>query len=362
MHQQLSRIQFVFLSLWLVLGTGILVMPFVIGQFVVRDAWITALLFSLGGVVVTGVVALFRWTFPRRSLVEGCHTAFGPVVGRVASLWLLYMMFITDCIVLREASLFVNTTVLPVTPIYLLTALLMIPVAFAVYQGLEVIGRMAEIITPIGIGISLILFLMALQHADPSQIQPVLADGWKPILQGGVVLWMYTWEFLFVLQLRDAVPPRQLAKDLLITTFIISLAGVVAELTVPMVLGPSVTYTNFPILEVVRTIRFGEFIERLDTLYVMGVVMTIFLKLSFIHYAFVTGISQWFALRDYRSAVWSGGAVVWAGSLFLIHNSAAMMDFIMYTLWGYFTLTGMLIPPLAVAVQRWRQRRFLENR
>jgi spore germination protein (amino acid permease) len=283
------------------------------------------------------------------------------VVGRAASFWFLSLMFINDCFVLREISLFVNTMVLPVTPIYLLTALFIIPVAYAVYQGLEVIGRMAEIITPVGVGITLILFLLAMQNADPSHIQPVLADGWKPVLQGGVVLWAFAWEFLLLLQLGDAVPPRRLVKDLLITTLIITLAGVVAELTVPMVLGPSLTYSTYPILEVVRTIRFGEFIERLDTLYVMGAIMTIFLKLSLIHYVFVIGIRQWFALRHYRPAVWSGGAAVWAGSLFFIRDSAAMMDFFLYTLWGYLTFTGMVIPLLAVAVQRWRQRQSLQN-
>ncbi|MBX6395990.1 MAG: endospore germination permease [Alicyclobacillaceae bacterium] len=361
MHQQLSRVQVVFLSLWIVLGTGILVMPFAIAQFVVRDAWITAFLFALGGVVVTGVIALFRWTFPRQSLVEGCHTAFGPVIGRVLSFWFLYLVFINDCFVLREISVFVNTAVLPITPNYFLTALFIIPVAYAVYQGLEVIGRMAEIITPVGIGITLILFLLAIQNADPSHIRPVLADGWKPVLQGGVVLWAFAWEFLLLLQVGEAVPPRRLVKDLLITTLIITLAGVVAEVTIPMVLGQSLTYSTYPILEVVRTIRFGEFIERLDTLYVMGVVTTIFLKLSLIHYVFVTGISRWFGLRHYRPAVWSGGAAVWAGSLFFIHDSTAMMDFLLYTLWGYFTFTGMVIPLMAVAVQRWRRRRSLQG-
>ncbi|MDI3257660.1 MAG: endospore germination permease [Kyrpidia sp.] len=357
MRPQLSRLQFVFLSTWLILGTGILTMPFAIGQFVVRDTWLVPFLFPLGGVIVTGVIVLFRWTFPRQSLVEGCHTAFGPVVGRAVSLWWLYLMFVTECFVLREAAIFINTTVLPSTPNYMVTAIFMIPVAYAVYQGVEVIGRTAEIITPIGIGVILILFFLAMQHADPSYLQPVLADGWRPVLQGSVMIWAYAWEFLFVLQLGEEGRQLRVGKELLVTILILTLAGVVAELTVTLVLGPSLRSTIYPLLEVVRSIRIGDFIERLDTFYVMGVITTIFLKLSLIHYAFANGISQWFGLRHYRPAVWSGGAAVWTGSLFFIHNNIALLNIILYTVWGYFTFTGMVIPPLAVAVQRWRRRR-----
>ncbi|CAB3390120.1 GerAB/ArcD/ProY family transporter [Kyrpidia spormannii] len=361
MHPQLSRVQFVFLSTWLILGTGILTMPFAIGQFAIRDSWIAPLLFAVTGGIVVGVIALFRRMFPGQSLVEGYHMAFGPIVGRAASLWFLYMTFLTESFVLREVSLFSNITVLPSTPNYVVTAVFMIPVAYAVYLGAEVVGRVGEIITPLGIAITLILFLLSMQHADPSHLRPVLADGWKPILQSGVVLWVYAWEFLFVLQLREEVQQQRLVKDLLITILIITSAGVVAELTITMILGPSVTYSIYPILEVVRTIRIGDFLERLDTFYVMGVITTIFVKLSLIHYIFTTGLSHWFGLRHYRPTVWSGAAVVWTGSLFLIHNSVSLMNFILYTAWGYFTFTAMVIPLLAVVVQWWRQRRGLHQ-
>ncbi|CAB3389983.1 MULTISPECIES: GerAB/ArcD/ProY family transporter [Kyrpidia] len=357
MHtQQLSRVQFVMLSIWLFLGTGFLTLPFAIGQFTVRDAWIVPFLFIPQGVIVAGVITWFRQTFPGQSLVEGCHTAFGPWWGRIPSLWFLIMTLVVECFVLREVGLFLTTTVLPSTPEYVVNAMFLIPVAYAVYQGVEAVGRLGETITPIGMGITLVISVLSMQYADPSHYHPVLADGWTPILRGSIVVWMYAWLLLFVLQLGEAVPQR-LGKDLLIMVLIITSAGLVAEPTICMVLGPSAAYSLYPILEVVRTIRIADFLERLDTFYVMGVVVGIFLQCSFIHYALVTGISQWTGLGHYRPAVWSGAVLAWAGSIFFIRNESMFLEYVMYVGWGYLTFTGIAVPLLAVVVHRWRQRR-----
>lgn len=59
MHIQLSKQQFLFLSIWLVLGTGILLLPAAVGRFVMRDGWITAALSVIGGLAIVAVVFLF---------------------------------------------------------------------------------------------------------------------------------------------------------------------------------------------------------------------------------------------------------------------------------------------------------------
>ncbi|ADG06924.1 GerAB/ArcD/ProY family transporter [Kyrpidia tusciae] len=360
MKQQMSRLQFVFLALWLIVGTGILTLPFTIGQITIRDGWISAILLLPGGAVVITVIALFRRVFPNQSLVEALHEALGPFVGRAASLWFIYMIFVTECFVLREGSVFLSTTVLPSTPNYIVAGAFILPVAYVTYQGAEVLGRMAEIITPIGVGVILVLFMLALPYLNPSYLQPVLADGWSPVVRADVVPWAYMWETMFFLQFRG-VPGQWMTKGLLITTLLISAIGVIAEFTVIAVLGPGIRYSAYPLLEVVRTIRIADFIERLDTLYVMGVVTTIFLKLSVIHFAFTTAIQNWFAPCQYRRMVWSSAILLWAGSFFLIHNSNAIMDIIMKVVWGYFTSTGLAGPLLAVIVQRWRQHRAIRR-
>ncbi|MDI3257892.1 MAG: endospore germination permease [Kyrpidia sp.] len=355
MDQRLSLPQFVFLMIWLVLGTGILTMPFAIGQFVVRDAWISACLFPLGASAIIGVVALFTRTFRGATLIEGVQAAFGPYVGGAVTLWILIVMWTTSSIMLREISLFINNTVMPRTPNFIITLLLILPAAYAVYQGLEVIGRLAEVITPVGIAITVTLYLLAMQHADFSRLQPVLADGWEPVLRGAVVPWGFAAELVFSLLLANSLERGPLLRGLWFASAFISLAGVVAETTITSILGASRTFTNFPILEVVRTIRIGGFVERLDPLYVMGVITTMFLKLSLFHYGLCTALRQWLRLKTSRPVVWPAAAVVWAGSILLVRDAAKFQDLVLFGLWGYLLFTAFVIPSAAVAVYRLRR-------
>ncbi|ADG06079.1 GerAB/ArcD/ProY family transporter [Kyrpidia tusciae] len=356
MSVQLSRPQFLFLCIWLVLGTGILLLPASVGKFALRDGWISAGLASIGGFVVIGVIGLFTRVFPGESLLQGYLAAFGPWLGRLAGLWQLLLVFIVEALVARELEEFIATTILPNTPSTWIAGMILFPACYATYLGLEVVGRMGEIISPIGIIITLGLFLLATPYLDFSYIHPVLADGWDAILRGDVVLWALLAEFTFTLQIRHSTDANWYLRTLGTAVLILAGSGVIAELTVHLVLGLSTQYTFYPILEVVRAIRIGDFLERLDTLYVIGVVATIFLKLSFLHYVLTSGLQEWATLQHQRPLVWSGGIVVWAACLFLWHGREDKLFLIQEVMWGYITVGGVGLVGLAAVVQlirRW---------
>lgn len=118
-------------------------------------------------------------------MIEAYHAAFGPWLGRLAGLWQLILIFITEALVVRELEEFIATTILPNTPSYVIAGLILFPACYGAYHGLEVVGRMAEIISPIGIAITLGLFLLSIPYMEPDQIRPVLADGWSPSCGAG---------------------------------------------------------------------------------------------------------------------------------------------------------------------------------
>ncbi len=61
------------------------------------------------------------------------------------------------------------------------------------------------------------------------------------------------------------------------------------------------------ILEVVRSIRIGRNLERLDTLYILAVMTTILIKLSVFQYAWCEGMKDVFKLSSHRIVTLSGG-------------------------------------------------------
>ncbi|PWI57555.1 GerAB/ArcD/ProY family transporter [Sulfoacidibacillus thermotolerans] len=354
MQIQISRVQLITILVWVVLGTGIVTIPAAIAQFTIHDAWMIPLFFLFGGGGVALVAHLFMKTFPHQSLAQAAENSLGHIFGSGLVIWILIWLYLAVTTIARELSAFATTVILPHTPEYVISAFNLFVVAYLVYLGLEVIARVNEFITPLVLISVPILFILSVRNFEFEQFLPMFADGMSPIARAAVVqLLDYSLEMLIVLQIIPTLEsPQTIGKDILIASAIITgILSLIVTLTVGIV-GPSTSYLNYPVLEIVRSIRIGKFIERLDTLYVMGVVSTLILKVAMFHYCLCDTWKDLFHLSSIRLLAWSGGLVVWTGSLFLFGNMADVYHFIMDTAPIYFLLTMVGIPLLLIATQK----------
>ena len=355
---QISRYQITIALLWSVLATGLVTAPAIVTQFVIRDAWIGFLLFVVGGLFSTSVAALFVRVLPNRSLISGLIDALGPWLGRVFGLWVLVWMYLVSCKTLREGTAFIGITILPKTPIYIIAFVGAIGVSYAVYMGAEVVMRNVEFITPLALLVTPVLIALSIQYVDVHNLMPVLADGWQPVLRGAVTPDVtYALELLiglqFVHMLRNS---RSLPKDMIIVTGILTVVGTLVMVVTIGVVGQSANYLTYPLLEVVRTIRLGRNLERLDTLYILAVMSTILIKLSVFHYAWCEGMKDVFKLSSHRIVALSGGLLVWAGSIACFRSLEDVTHFMTFVAPAYFVVTLVGIPILAVMVMAFRKR------
>lgn len=350
MHIQVSRLQLITMMVWTVLGTGVLAMPASIAQFTVQDAWAVGILFLLSGAVAACVATVFVRAFPDETLVGAlCRTMGRPLGGGLALFYIVWL-YIAIATIARELSGFVTASGLPKTPDYVVSALSMAVAGFLGYLGLEVLGRVNEFITPLAILVIPFLVGLSLRHFQFGHFLPVFGDGWSPVLRAAVVPnLVYAFELTLALQMIPSLrSPETLGRDILIAAALISGILTMTLVMTVGVEGPATSYLAFPILEVVRSIRIGRFIERVDTLYVMGVVSTLVLKLAVFLYGMCEGLRHLFKLTSLRLVSWSGAAASWAGSSFLFHNGAEVTYFIVDVAPVYITLTMVVLPLLAV--------------
>jgi spore germination protein (amino acid permease) len=357
MYEQISRLQFVFLMYWIVIGDGILLIPLTIGQFVIHDGWMVGPFFILGATAVSAVVHIFVRVFPGQNLIGALQTAFGFWLGRALGGWMVIWIFLSTCLIVRKETLFVTTNFFPNTPIYVATAVFMAPLIYAVFKGVEVVGRLAEIISPWAMATTVVLFLLALQNAHFSNVLPLLADGFSPVLRASLVPWMFGTNFIVaLLMVNNLKEPRKMGRDVLISGAVVGSTGLFAEAVTTLVLGMIRSSTLFPVLEVIRAVRLGNFLERLDPLYVITVLTTMFLNVAVLFYTMLVAIQSLFGCKSYRPLVWGGALVLWSGAIFLMENSGRLLDYVIYTAPGYYFITALGIPLLAIVVQlvkRW---------
>ncbi|OFW81502.1 MAG: hypothetical protein A2201_09745 [Alicyclobacillus sp. RIFOXYA1_FULL_53_8] len=358
MKQQLSQLQFIFLMLWVVMGNGVLFLPSAVAQFVVRDGWMSAVLLSLSIVVLTGVAVLYVRTFSSHSLVQSLVIALGPWIGRLLGIYYLLWLSVSTCMFLRKFTFYVEDTILPQTPPAVLAALFIIPIAYATWHGIEIMGRLAEIITPLATLVTAGLSVLIMSHVDFSHITPILADGWTPVLRGAVIPWRFSTELMLCLMFLTSVkdPSKSLGRNLLLIGLLLTVFGVVAEVLIVGVLGQQVTHSEYPILEAVRTIQLGAFLGRLDPLYAMGTVMILILKLTVYQYAWLLALKDLFQLPSYRPILASGTFALWAGSMILFHDLPSLDQYGVDTVPAFFASALVVLPLVAVltmAIRKW---------
>lgn len=354
---QISRYQLILMLIWTVLGTGVLTMPGTITRFTLHDAWLASGFLMLGGGLSAAVAWLHVRLFPRLTFTRALREVFGPWLGTIAGIWYAVWLLISIATIGREFSAFVTTTTLPDTPEYLVGALAFACVAYLVYLGLEVVARVTEFILPLAGFVLPLLFLLALRWFEWDPFQPVLSDGLLPVWRAGIVpAFAYGLEFVLALQWVPALKnPRTLPLDILLAAAISSVLLLLLVVVSVGVIGAPLAYLNFPVLEVVRAIHMGKFVERLDTWYGMGVVSTLVLKLATFHLALSQTLSDLCRTQDLRWTVLPIALASWVGSYFFFRNVAELTTFILHTVPVYFLCTAILLPLMTSAA--WMLRR-----
>ncbi|RIV18047.1 hypothetical protein D2Q93_14560 [Alicyclobacillaceae bacterium I2511] len=359
METGVTRIQFVSLMVWLLMATGLLTLPFAIAHFTIQDGWLVAFVFLAGAAVSIGVVVNYAHSFPGQSLTQGLTTAFGPWLGRLAGAWVVIWFYTSIATVYRELGLFLGTTVLPHSAPYHINALMALAIAAGLWLGLPSIARAAEFITPLATVFLVLILALALQNLDWNQFHPFFADGFTPVLRASLLpATTFACELVVSLQLLPRLnQPGKLGRDLWLAAGLVSLLLLISEFAVIGTLGNSIVYLNYPVMEVVRSVRVGEFIERLDTFYVMGVVAVLFLKLALLAYAGLSALQEVVSLSRHSiptlAMAWT--ACVWASSILFFRDGLAVGHYIIFVTPAYFTATLVLLPLLASTVHVLRK-------
>ena len=350
---QISRLQMMILMFWVVMGTGILTMPLAIAHFTIRDGWIAALLFFVGSTTAAAICWLYAKAYPKTSLSDALVQSLGPYFGSAVALWFVIWLAIHTALIARQLLVFTEITILPQTPLPVIAFALFLPVTYGVSLGIEVIVRFGEFITPIALPISLLLTVLTIPNMHAILLLPILADGWTPVLQASLQPAVsFALQLILVLQILPHLRhPETVGRDIFLVGAISTMALLTGEVVIITILGGSANYLQYPILEAVRGIQIGRFIQRLDTLYVMGVVAVIFLKVAACQYLFVSSLKSVVRLQSLTGILMPASAVTGAATIFLWRDTVALSHYMLSITPAYFAFTLGGLPLLAAVVK-----------
>ncbi|AFC29240.1 spore germination protein KB [Paenibacillus mucilaginosus 3016] len=339
------------------MGTSVVVG---VGMQAKQDAPLAILIGMASGLLLFLIYDSLYRRHGNLSLVGWLQAGFGrPLGGLAAMLYMLYFFYIAAR-VMRDFGALLLSSILPLTPMAAVHLVMVLPVMYACLLGIETIGRVGEIFLSIVVflGVLSLLLLIASNVLQWENLLPPLEHGWKPVLKTAFPL-TTTFPFgelvVFTMLLPCLNHPR-LARKTGLTVILISgfaLSSIIT-LNISVLSLYGAENTTFPLLRTLGKIRLGEFIERLEVIAIVTLIIGGFFKITIFLYASIMGFTELFHIRKRRREL-----TLCLGALLFLYSLLMTDSFIKHIEVGlkivplYLHLPFQVVLPLLLLALTW---------
>lgn len=350
MPRETLSLRHLFIILFVMRSTVVIsTLPVLTSADALQDAWLSVLLSYGATAVLVGALALLGRRFPRETFTRYSIRLLGPWLGRGAALAYLWLFLFFAALEARIYGEVIITGFLPETPLVFVVGSMVFAAAVAAYAGVEVIGRVADIIFPLFLIAVVLTLLLPLPAAEFANLAPALARGWGPALRGALTPTALAVQFTVIAFLAPALdrPDKAVSRVLaaVACSFLVLLAALV---TVVSVLGAEDGARSvYPVLRMVRSVRISAFLERVESLTVFAWGLGVFAGLAVYLYAGAIGVAHFFGLKRYRPLV-PPMTVIWVVlAVHILEDVFELRDLLEYRVMGPYGL-ALLAAPLAL--------------
>ncbi len=291
-----------------------------------QGAWISILLGLAAGLVAFFIYYRLYKQFPDLPLTGYLQKVLGRYIGTVVGfLYVIYFLYIAARVLRDFGDLLVSST-LPETPLFVVNLLMICAIVYVLYLGVEVLARSGEFFLMILLIIGTIanLLIVFAGIIDLNNLLPITGEGWSVILSTTFPA-VFTFPFGEVVVFTMLLPYLNQQKVVFkVGASALLFSGLLLAFTTSMniaVLGPDIASRSiFPLLTAVGKIRVADFLERLDALVVVTLIVGMFFKIAIFTYAGIVGLTFLFRLDTYQKLVLPIGLIVLFSSISMAKN------------------------------------------
>lgn len=326
-----------------------------------QDAWIAILVSMLGGTLLS---ILFTYIYikneGRMSFEKIITKILGKYLGRIVVFgYIMFFIYIAARVV-TDFRFLIGTTILYQSPTWILTILVITPMIYGCYRGLESFTRASEIFFIIVVLTLLFTYVFVFMGKLPelSNLKPVLGKGWGRVINaifpvGISIPFGETVAFIeFYSKVnnnyKDAIRKPVILSNV-VSGFILSITMVVNIMVISV---PIVENATFPLLLTVSSIKIGNFFERLDILAIILLMIGGFYKILIFFYTSVEMLKDLSNLPAKRrsSIVIFLGIIIAVLSTFMTRNIVQHYYVGLELVPKYMHVTFLLMVPLILGI------------
>ncbi|AOZ92162.1 GerAB/ArcD/ProY family transporter [Paenibacillus crassostreae] len=327
---KISSRQFSILISLYIIGSAILNIPSMIGSIAKQDSWISATLALAIGLIILPLYIHLGNRFSHAIFSWYTEKVLSKWVGRVVSLlFFVSYPFLITILSLRNVGDFVTIEVMTDTPIQAIHFMMILVVIMGVRLGLEPLARTAELFFPFVILLVLIFTLLVSPQIDIHNIQPVLEEGFKPVLNASLVAIAYPFveSGILIVLFPHVNRSQQNGKSLFTGILIGGLFLVIVTILSTLVLGEDMANRLYPSYTLAKKISIGNFLERIEVIIAVIWIVTIFIRVTLLFYVSIIGIAQTLNLKEYRFLIYPMAIILITFSQIVFPNTAYFQSF-----------------------------------
>ncbi|MBU5355962.1 endospore germination permease [Paenibacillus barcinonensis] len=347
------------LTFMMVVGDMMLIYPSVITSYAKQNAWICALIGIPISMLLMAMFLRLGKAYPDQNLVAMARSILGFWPGTLVAVFYLYFFLIGASTHAREVGDFLVTQIYPYTPIRVLLLLFLAAVCWSLYNGIETIGRVSELLLPIVVVFILILAFCLLPQVDTSNLKPFQDTDVVSLAQGILVSIIYpvgeTIPILMLLPYTSREAHRN--RDVIIAAGLGNLMLAMLVTISILVLGAFLTQHNiYASFILSQKINIADFFQRIEAFMASAWLISTYFKATIYLYAFTMGIAELFKLNHFRFLILPSSMLAFG----LSNVMASSVTFIIITVVPYWvdwdTTIGILLPGLLLIVHGMRSK------
>ncbi|MBA2940608.1 endospore germination permease [Paenibacillus sp. CGMCC 1.16610] len=339
-----------------VLATATLSVPSITMKTAGIDMWMTPILSAMVGLLSVIVMYRLYIKYPELTFIQYTEAILGVYAGKALSGFFLVSFIFTNGLVLREYGEFVIGNFLHETPMALVIFCMVAVCAYVLYEGIEVLARVSQILIPSAVLIIFIMLILMIPDLHPKEMFPILGDGPLPLLVGSLVPSSWFTQFFMLSFLYPFLnKKRHVLQWSFLSVGIVMITLLTINLTILLMFGSLTVQFNYAFLIAVRYISISDFLEHIEALVMTIWIIGMFIKVSLIYYATVLGTAQCLGLSDYRPLIVPVGFLILLLSFWVSPNFQELMHAIGTNIPFLALITQLGVPSMLLLAASFRK-------
>lgn len=359
--KKLTPAQIMVLTVSGILGVDILMVQHKMTSIAGIDAWISL---ALGGmlVFVAAIPLIYLMnTYPDKDTPQIILAVAGKWIGRIALVPLIVFFVVYAGFSARIFAQVLKLFLIDRTPMLIIVGFMVIVAVYLVDKGVYTLGAVLDILFPLYMITLILLILLSLPQADPSNIRPILFKNTDNVIKGIIPGFYHFTGYGVISYFMCYVQDRKAA----VMTYIIGL-GIpiffyfVLTIICIMVFGAApLGIILYPTLNLSKSVEFySAILDRLESFMATFWISMVFASLAIFTYASVSNISEFFSIPNRgRKYVVYAHLIILPVVGFIIPNDLEVIEFYHKSKYIDVIMAFVLIPILALWAGIKKKRR-----